>query len=95
MLKNDLIQPSTSEYVSPVVLVKKKDGSIRFYCDFRKLNAASRHDSYPLPRISEVISTLAGAKVFSTLNLKSGYYQIGMKPEDRKKTAFTTQFGLF
>ena len=88
MLTNDLIQPSTSEYASPVVLVKKKDGSIRFCCDFRKLNAASRRDSYPLPRISEVISTLAGAKVFSTLDLKSGYYQIGMKPEDREKNSF-------
>ena len=95
MLKNDLIQSSTSKYASPVVLVKKKDGSIRFCCDFRKLNAASRRDSYPLPRISEFISTLAGVKVFFTLDLKSGYYQIDMKPEDREKTAFTTQFGLF
>ena len=66
---NDLIQPSNSEYACPVVMVKKKDGSLRFCCDFRKLNDVTRFDSYPLPRISEVISTLEGAKVFSTLDL--------------------------
>ena len=92
---NDLIQPSNSEYACPVVMVKKKDGSLRFCCDFRKLNDVTRFDSYPLPRISEVISTLEGAKVFSTLDLKSGYHQIPMKPEDCHKTAFATQFGLF
>ena len=64
MLKNDLIQPSTSEYASPVVLVKKKDGSMMFCCDFRKLNAASRRDSYSLLRISEIIRSFTGAKVF-------------------------------
>ena len=64
-------------------------------CDFRRLNDVTRFDSYPLPRISEVISTLEGAKVFSTLDLKSRYHQILMKPEDRHKTAFATQFGLY
>ena len=92
---NDLIQPSNSEYACPVVMVKKKDGSLRFCCDFRRLNDVTRCDSYPLPRISEVISTLEGAKVFSTLDLKSGYHQILMNPEDRHKTAFATQFGLY
>ena len=92
---NDLIQPSNSEYACPVVMVKKKDGSLRFCCDFRRLNDVTRFDSYPLPRISEVISTLEGAKVFSTLDLKSGYHQILMNPEDRHKTAFATQFGLY
>ena len=92
---NDLIQASNSEYACPVVMVKKKDGSLRFCCDFRRLNDVTRFDSYPLPRISEVISTLEGAKVFSTLDLKSGYHQILMNPEDTHKTAFATQFGLY
>jgi hypothetical protein len=95
LLKNDLIQPSTSEYACPVVLVKKKDGSIRFCCDFRRLNDATRKDSYPLPRINEIISTLAGAKLFSTMDCKSGYHQLALKPEDAHKTAFTTQYGLY
>ena len=93
--RNDLIQPSISEYACPVVMVKKKDGSLRFCCDFRRLNDVTRRDSYPLLRISEVISTLEGAKVFSTLDLKSGYHQILMNPKDSSKTAFSTQYGLY
>jgi dUTPase len=95
MLKNDLIQPSTSEYSCPVVLVKKKCGAIRFCCDFRRLNDATRKDSYPLPRINEIINTLAGAKLFSTMDCKSGYHQLALKPEDAHKTAFATQYGLY
>jgi hypothetical protein len=94
MLKNDLIQPSTSEYACPVVLVKK-NGSIRFCCDFRRLNDATSKDSNPLPRISKIINTLAGAKLFSTMDCKSGYHQLALKPEDSHKTAFATQYGLF
>ena len=66
--RNDLKQLSRSEYECPVVMVKKKEGSLRFCCDFRRLNDVTRRDSYPLPRISEVISTLEEAKVFSTLH---------------------------
>jgi len=95
MLKNDLIQPSTSEYSCPVVLVKKKCGAIRFCCDFRRLNDATRKDSYPLPRINEIINTLTGAKFFSTMDCKSGYHQLALKPEDTHKTAFATQYGLY
>ena len=84
------LQPSISEYACPVVLIKKKDGSLRFCCDFRRLNDATRFDSYPLFRINEVISTLANAKLFSALDLKSGYWQIEMCAEDAEKTAFAT-----
>ena len=89
--RNDLKQLSRSEYECPVVMVKKKEGSLRFCCDFRRLNDVTRRDSYPLPRISEVISTLEGAKVFSTLDLKSGDHQILMNPKDSFKTDFSTQ----
>jgi hypothetical protein len=68
---------------------------MQFCCDFRKLNDATRKDSYPLPKINEVISTLNGATVFSTLDLKSGYHQIEMQSEDAAKTAFSTHLGLY
>ena len=95
LLKNDLIQESRSDYASPVVMVRKKDGSIHFCIDFRQLNSATRFDSYPLPRVNEVLDTLSGSKIFSTLDLKSGYHQIEMYPPDMHKTAFITQFGLY
>ena len=95
LLKNDLTQESHSDYASPVVIVQKKDSSIRFCIDFRQLNSATRFDSFPLPCINEVLDTLSGSKIFSTLNLKSGYHQIEMYPSDMHKTAFITQFGLY
>ncbi len=93
--KHDMIEPSKSEYACPVVMVRKKDGSYRFCCDFRQLNAVTRKDAYALPRIDEILSTLTGARVFSTLDMKSGYFQCSMAPEDAHKTAFATQFGLY
>ncbi|GFX03043.1 retrovirus-related Pol polyprotein from transposon 412 [Trichonephila clavipes] len=95
MQKNDIIEPSSSPWASPIVLVRKKDGSTRFCVDYRKLNDVTKKDSYPLPRIDDTLDTLSGHKWFSTLDLKSGYWQVEIHPEDREKTAFTSGQGLW
>lgn len=95
MLNADIITPSISPWSSPIVLVRKKDGSTRFCTDYRKLNEVTRKDSYPLPRIEESLEALGGSKWFSTLDLASGYWQVEVAPEDRPKTAFTTGRQLF
>ena len=95
MRKEDVIEPSHSPWCSPVVLVKKKDGSTRFCVDYRKLNNVTRKDSYPLPRIDDTLDTLSGSKWFSTLDLKSGYWQVRVSEEDKEKTAFSFGEGLW
>lgn len=95
MLDANIIVPSCSPWASPIVLVRKKDGTLRFCVDYRKLNAVTHKDAYPLPRIEESLASLGNAKYFSTLDLASGYWQVGVSPPDREKTAFTTPMGLF
>ena len=95
LLEKKIITPSTSPYAAPVVIVRKKDGSIRLCCDYRTLNSKMVRDSFPLARMEECIDALSGAKFFSTLDLASGYHQVKMDPEDQEKTAFTTPFGLY
>ncbi|GBN83820.1 Retrovirus-related Pol polyprotein from transposon 297 [Araneus ventricosus] len=95
MVDNGIIEESSGPWSSPIVLVKKKDGSTRFCVDYRKLNEITIKDSYPLPRIDDTLDALNGSQWFSTLDLKSGYWQVEIQPEDKEKTAFTTGQGLW
>ena len=95
MLEQKIIEPSSSPWLSPVVLVKKKDGTLRFCIDFRKLNNITKKNVYPIPRINDTLDSLSGSKFFSALDLASGYWQIPMDPTTKEKSAFITKQGLF
>ncbi|GBM09386.1 Retrovirus-related Pol polyprotein from transposon 297 [Araneus ventricosus] len=95
MVDNGIIEESSSPWASPIMLVEKKDGSTRFCVDYRKLNEITKKDSYTLPRIDDTLDALNGSQWFTTLDLKSGYWQVDIRPEDREKTAFTTGQGLW
>ena len=95
MLEAGVVQESSSPWASPIVLVKKKDGSLRFCVDYRRLNAITRKDVFPLPRIDDLLDQLKGKSVFSTLDAKTGYWQIRMEESSREKTAFVTSNGLY
>jgi hypothetical protein len=94
-LEKGFIEPSNSPYGAPVLLVKKKDGSMRMCCDLRALNAITIKNKYPLPRIDEMLDQLHGAQMFSKIDLQSGYHQIRIHPDDVEKTAFRTRYGLY
>ena len=95
MLKQGVIVPSSSPWASPIVLVAKKDGTTRFCVDYRKLNAITKPDVFPLPRIDDSLDLLCGTQYFTSLDLASGYWQVGMDKESQEKTAFTTHNGLY
>ncbi len=88
MYKNGIIRPSKSSWSSLVVMVTKPDGSIRFCIDYRKLNAITKKDVYPLPWIDDTLDRLSNKQYFTTLDLASGYWQIPIAEEDKEKTAF-------
>lgn len=95
LLKQGSIRPSTSPWSSPIVLVRKKDGSVRPCVDYRQVNNVTRKDAYPLPRTQDCLDAVAGATIFSTLDITSAYNQVPVKAEDIPKTAFVTKRGLF
>ena len=95
MLAAGVIRPSQSEWSSAPVLIRKKDGSMRWCIDYRKLNDVTVKDVFPLPLIKDCLDTLSGTEFFSTLDLSWGYWQIAMDERDQHKTAFITRYGLF
>ena len=95
MLEKGVISPSSSDYASAPVLIRKRDGSVRYCIDYRELNSRTVKDTFPLPLIEDCLDSLSGAQFFSTLDLAAGYWQIEIDPSDRHKTAFITKFGLY
>ena len=89
MLDGGAIQPSQSPWCNAVVLVQKKDGTLRFCIDFRRLNANTKKDSYPLPKCPDTVESLVGARYFSTMDLKSSFWQVKVSEGSRQYTAFT------
>ncbi|GMF57197.1 unnamed protein product [Phytophthora fragariaefolia] len=95
MLQAGVIEEGNGAWGFTEVLVKKKAGEVRFCVDYRALNKVTKKDGYPLDRIDETLEALGGALLFTTLDLHSGYWQIGVALEDRDKTAFATKQGLY
>ena len=94
-LEDGIVEPASGEYSSPVVLVKKKSGEMRFCVDYRRLNAVTLKDSYPLPRIDDTLDTLSNSKYFSILDMQAAYMQVEIDPKDWHKTAFISHCGMY
>eukprot|EP00731_Ephydatia_muelleri_P001970 Em0001g1970a len=95
MLEAGIIEPSTSDWCAPIVPVKKKDGTLRLCVDYRRLNAVSESDAYPMPRVDDLIDRLGGVSYITTMDLTRGYWQVPVSPDDKHKTAFAAPSGLF
>lgn len=95
MLRQKIIQPSSSPFCSPIVLVKKRDGKWRFAVDYRELNANTRKATYHLPLIQDIVDLIGGKNIFSTFDFQAGFHQLDMEPEHVERTAFATFCGFY
>ena len=95
LVNKDFVKPSTSPWGASVLFVKKKDGSLRLCIDYRELNKVTIRNQYPLPRIDDLFDQLQGARVFSKIDLRSGYHQLKTWSEDVPKIAFRTWYGHY
>lgn len=94
-IEAEIIEPSMSEWCSPIVPVKKKDGSLRLCIDYRRLNSVSEADAYPMPRVDDIIDQLGGAFYITTMDLTRGYWQVPVAEDAKHKTAFATPIRLY
>ena len=95
LLNKGFIRPSTSPWGAPILFVKKKDGSLRLCIDYRQLNRPTIRNQYPLPRIDELFDQLQGSRVYSKIDLRSGYHQLKVRENDVSKTTFRTRYGHY
>ena len=95
LLDKKFIRPRTLPWGAPILFVKMKDGSLRLCIDYRELNKVTVKNKYPLPRIDDLFDQLQGARVFSKIDLRSGYHQLKVKPENIDKTVFRTRYGHY
>ena len=95
LLKKRFVRPSISPWGAPVLFIKKNDGSLKMYIDYRRLNQVTIKNKYPLPRIDELFDQLQGAEYFSKIDLRYGYNQLRVRESDVQKTAFQIRYGYY